>query len=107
MDQPRADPAGTTAARNDGARRGKSRRRGGIRFRDGDAPTFWRDCRNHPACLPAGVWLRPIARQNALTIRISSIFLRRIIGSVLKLPRRLLQLRAVYDAAVSAADVAD
>jgi hypothetical protein len=35
-----------------------------------------------PPCLPASVWLRPIARQHALTIPSSSIFLRRIIGSM-------------------------
>jgi Leucine carboxyl methyltransferase len=44
--------------------------------------TQTRDRRNHAPCLPASVWLRPIARQRSLTIRSSSIFLRRIVGSM-------------------------
>jgi hypothetical protein len=38
--------------------------------------TQTRDRRNHAPCLPASVWLRPIARQRSLTIRSSSNFLR-------------------------------
>jgi hypothetical protein len=39
--------------------------------------------RNHVPCLPASVWLRPIARQRSLMIRSSSICFWRIVSSSL------------------------